>query len=392
MRFIEPTTMPASTIHPRTVPLWVHIWSVASFIATLTLLALGQLVTSFRAGMADPVWPTEPWYLLDNYKLDFGYLIEHTHRIMGFVVGLLVSVLTLSIWWNHPQPITRWLGSAAIVVMLLGYGDFHRGLMAQRGLSTADVELPLAAAGATAFGFLVALGIGFFGLMSGTPGSGLRILALLGLAAVMTQGLLGGFRVMLHELVGTDLAAVHGTFAQLVFGLLASLVVLTRSPTYAVPNGGPGGMMSPGLLSASVGLVALLYIQVAWGAVVRHEPTPLALRMHFLTAFLATGALVWVLRGIWADGESKTSLGSLPVVLLAFLAVQLILGVEAWMEKFGAYTLPELVPITVWNAAVRTLHALVGSGLIAAAVMTAVRLRRATGARHGPFIGLEGQT
>ncbi len=378
--------MPVNTPSLRTVPSWVHIWSIVSFVATLTLLALGQLVTSFRAGMADPVWPTEPWYLLDNYKLDFGYLIEHTHRIMGFAVGLLVSVLTLSIWWNHPQSATRWLGTVAIVVMLLGYGDFHQGLMAQRGLPTVDVELPLAAAGTTVFGFLVALGIGLFGFMSGTLGSELRILALLGLAAVMTQGLLGGFRVMLHDLVGTDLAAVHGTFAQLVFGLLASLVVLT-SPSHAVPIAGPRG-----LLGASVALVLLLYVQVAWGAVVRHEPTPLALRMHFLTAFLATGALVWVLRGIWADGKTKAFLGRMPVVLLAFLTLQLILGVEAWMEKFGSYTLPELVPITVWNAAIRTLHALVGSGLIAAAVMTTVRLRQATAVRRDPLSGLEGQT
>ena len=68
-------TDPAEPARP--VPRWLHAWAVLAAAATLLLLALGQMVTSFRAGMADPVWPTEPWYLFSNYKLDFGYLVEH---------------------------------------------------------------------------------------------------------------------------------------------------------------------------------------------------------------------------------------------------------------------------------------------------------------------------
>jgi heme A synthase len=367
--------MTDTTEPTRPVPFWVHAWSVLSLVATLTLLALGQMVTSFRAGMADPIWPTEPWYLFENYKLDFGYLIEHTHRIMGFGVGALVAVLTLGIWWSDPRPAARWVGLAGLVALLAGFGDFHRGLMDQRGVPTAEIRLPVAAVGTTLGGLLVALGVAVSGCLSGTRGWGLRFVALAGLVAVMTQGLLGGFRVLLNELVGTDLAAVHGTFAQVVFGLLASLVILTGRPKPTLHDGG-----ATGLLGWSVGLVALLYVQVAWGAVVRHDPIPLALRMHFLTAFLATGVAVWVLSGVWTHPGAKASLGCLPRVLTGLLAVQLILGVEAWMEKFGSYTLPELVPITEWNAAIRTLHALVGSGLVAAAVMTAVRLKQAMGA------------
>ena len=47
----------------------------------------------------------------------------------------------------------------------------------------------------------------------------------------MIQGLFGGFRVMLNELVGTDLATVHGIFAQVVFCLLISIAVLTGRPS-----------------------------------------------------------------------------------------------------------------------------------------------------------------
>ena len=50
----------------------------------------------------------------------------------------------------------------------------------------------------------------------GVKNAGLRLLGTAALIAVMIQGLLGGFRVKLNDLVGTDLAAVHGIFAQVV--------------------------------------------------------------------------------------------------------------------------------------------------------------------------------
>jgi hypothetical protein len=58
------------------------------------------------------------------------------------------------------------------------------------------------------------------------------------------------------------------------------------------------------------------------------------------------------------------------------LALQLVLGVEAWMAKFGQYTLPELVKITTQYAVIRTAHALVGSCLLATGVVIALRLGR----------------
>ena len=80
-------------------------------------------------------------------------------------------------------------------------------------------------------------------------------------------------------------------------------------------------------------------------------------------AFLATGIVVWVLRTVFADSAARARAGWTAPVLAMLIAVQLVLGVEAWMAKFGTYTLPELVPVTVENATTRTLHALVGSGV-----------------------------
>ena len=56
-----------------------------------------RFVTSFRVGMADPIWPTEPWYLATNFKVDFGYLVEHFHRIVAWSIGVLGLVLTFGL-------------------------------------------------------------------------------------------------------------------------------------------------------------------------------------------------------------------------------------------------------------------------------------------------------
>src|SRR5437868_6923037 len=185
---------------PRPVPRWLHVWAIACVVATLLLLCLGQMVTSFRAGMADPVWPTEPWYLFSNYKLDFGYLVEHSHRIAAFTVGGLVIVLAFGLWWTEPRAAARWAGAVGLVVLVAGFGEFHRGLMAQRSVPPAEVLLPLAAVGITAAGLVLVLGAAVSGLLQRVGGAGVRLLGVAALAAVMVQGLLGGFRVMLNVL------------------------------------------------------------------------------------------------------------------------------------------------------------------------------------------------
>ena len=63
--------------------------------------------------------------------------------------------------------------------------------------------------------------------------------------------------------------------------------------------------------------------------------------------------------------------------------LQIVLGVEAWMAKFGSYTLPELVTITTQYATIRTAHALVGSGLLATALVHCPATGQADGhSRH----------
>lgn len=97
---------------------WLHGWSVLTVLATLVLLGLGSAVTNFKAGMADEVWPTSPVALFQSSPeqlADVRWVIEHSHRLAGYVVGCLAIGLAVWLWTARPTPWLPWLGTAALV-------------------------------------------------------------------------------------------------------------------------------------------------------------------------------------------------------------------------------------------------------------------------------------
>ena len=54
-----------------------------------------------------------------------------------------------------------------------------------------------------------------------------------------------------------------------------------------------------------------------------------------------------------------------------------MLGVEAWMGQYAGTLPPELQPVTVGSTLVRTLHVLVGAGVLATSVVAAMQAYRA---------------
>lgn len=339
---------------------WLRIWSWLTLTAIFVLFILGQLVTSFQAGMADPLWPTEPWYLLliDWREPSPGYLIEHSHRIVGFLVGGLTAVLTLGLWWTHPRWTSRGLALVLWLLLLTAYGQFHAALLAQRQATPEAVQWPRLPTALTLLAAVLYAAMAAWDAIRKVPGSAARLLGLLSLLAVMIQGLLGGFRVLWDALAGTDLAAVHGVFAQCVLGLLTATAFLTCvMPTKAE------------LFAADVhrfryrsALFALMvFVQIVLGAWLRHHIDPLAQRLHVLTAFAVFGAAVWLGTQLLAVKGAWRSVRYLSIAVAVVLTVQVYLGVESWMVRYGAGVPPELAPNTVVSAAWRTAHALTGS-------------------------------
>jgi hypothetical protein len=280
---------------------------MATVAATAVLLLVGAVVTTFRVGMADPIWPTAPWHLLliSWEEPKPGFLIEHTHRAVGYLVGCFVIVLALGLWVAHTP---RWL----------------------------------------------------------------KTLGILALGCVVVQGLLGGFRVFLNALLGPNLAAIHGLFAQVVFSLLVSLAVLT-SPRFAV-QALPVEESRPLRLLAA-GLVTCTLAQLTWGVLLRHLHGAFPPRAHLLTAFAVVGLAVW-LTAAAASRPAAWEFLRAPLVLLGVcLVLQLALGVEAWMSK-AVITEEDFTPLTISQAAIRTGHVLVGAVILATTVTVSLLVWR----------------
>jgi hypothetical protein len=119
-------------------------------------------------------------------------------------------------------------------------------------------------------------------------------------------------------------------------------------------------------------LAGLAFLQLVWGAALRHVPSPLVQRGHLLTAFAVVGVAAWLVRAALADPAARPRLATAAWLLVALLAVQVMLGVEAWMGKFAAGGLGELAAVTRSQAVVRTAHVLVGTGVLAASFVLAL--------------------
>src|SRR6266581_8717775 len=91
-------------------------------VATLLLICSGGMVTSKNVGLAVPDWPTTFGYnmfLFPVSKWVGGILFEHTHRLIGSVVGFLTIILAVWLWLREDRPWVRSLGVIALGGVIL---------------------------------------------------------------------------------------------------------------------------------------------------------------------------------------------------------------------------------------------------------------------------------
>src|SRR5215469_573619 len=100
----------------------LHFIAVLTTGATFLLIFMGGLVTSHRAGMSVPRWPTSYGYNMFLFPPRLwigGIFYEHTHRLMGTVVGTLSIVLAIWAWRVETRPWVRWLATSTLVAVVL---------------------------------------------------------------------------------------------------------------------------------------------------------------------------------------------------------------------------------------------------------------------------------
>jgi heme A synthase len=295
-------------------PRWLNVWAVVTVLATVPLLLLGAEVTSRGVGMADQVPLRTPWHILtlDLHEYGLGFVIEHSHRTAGWLVGMCTILMAFSLWFKEPRRWLRWLGTAALL-------------------------------------------------------------------AVISQGVLGIFRVQLNALFGRQIALVHGCFAQLVFALLMSIALFTTRSWSAAPSGELVVDDGRRLRFWSVVVAVLLYVQIVLGSVVRHTAAPVGPRLHLMTAFVTVAAVIWLVRLTMELPVRETPLSFLVLVMPVVLVAQLFLGVEAWLGKFfdpRTSLWSQIRPLMDDPSLFRSLHYLFGALLFSDAVLVALWAHR----------------
>jgi cytochrome c oxidase assembly protein subunit 15 len=257
--------------------------------ATLVLVVFGGLVTNSGSALAVPDWPTSfghnmflyPWSLMVG-----GIFYEHSHRLLGALVGLLTLGLAALLWPAGGR--LRALGLTALAVVVV------QGILG--GLRVILVEPMLAIVhGCLAQAFLALLAGIVLATWPAAPASAVeRSTRLLGLG---TAGL-----VYLQIVFGALLT--HAGWLQP--HLAGALAVFAIAPVLAARLRRSG---DPVAAPVAMALAVLLVVQLVLGAgslVARSLPeltTPLALTLpvaHRLAAGLLLSASLVLAVRVWA--------------------------------------------------------------------------------------------
>jgi heme a synthase len=103
---------------------WPHRLAVLLVCATFPLIWVGGLVTTTQAGMAVPDWPSTYGYNLFLYPISTWLLgpwdlfIEHGHRLLGALVGLITICVAIAIWKNDDRTWVRVFSLLALIAVI----------------------------------------------------------------------------------------------------------------------------------------------------------------------------------------------------------------------------------------------------------------------------------
>lgn len=334
-------------------PHWTAIVATA---ATWPLLFVGGLVTTYKVGMAVPDWPTTfgiNMFVYDFMNAPWGVYVEHTHRLLGTVVGL--GCIALAAGFTTAGGRRAWRPVLAAVTA--------GAALAAAWIGATDVSPFLAAIVA-----LAGTGVALAAWFAAVERKALPALGWLALALVIAQGALGGYRVRLNS---TDLAAVHGCTGQAFFAVMVSLCVVTGR----VWSGGGRHRGGGAIRWAAAGVALMVYGQIVIGALLRHRSLGLASHAGYavlvLLAVLGLAAVLLAGRRRWPELAPSAAAAAVLVV------VQVGLGVASWwvLRPFDGIARP----VDRVDALVRTAHQANGALLLAATVVLALRAFRHLG-------------
>ena len=232
---------------------------------------------------------------------------------------------------------------------------------------------------------LIASTVGFlilvlaFWLWRAEPRRWVRRLGYVALAAVITQGILGGITVLWY--LPDPISIAHAGLAQIVFCLTAAIALFSSRSWARAASQSPD---DPMLRRLTIVTTAWIYVQILLGAIMRHTDAGLAIpdfplafgrlipphwdpkiAIHFahrVGALIATVAIVATAAHVFYHHRRSGKLTRPAVLLLVLLALQITLG---------AYTV-----LTARHYIINSLHVLTGASVLVTSLVLALRAHR----------------
>ena len=212
------------------------------------------------------------------------------------------------------------------------------------------------------------------------PRQGVRRLGYIALAAVVTQGILGGITVLWY--LPDPISIAHASLAQIVFCLTVTIALLV-SRGWADERRMP--VRDPLLQRLTVATTAWIYVQILIGATMRHTDAGLAIpdfplafghlvppswdakiAIHFahrVGAVVASALIAAAAGHVLYHHRRHRELVRPSILLLVLLAAQVTLG---------AYTI-----LTAKHYIINSLHVVTGASVLATSLVLTLRTHRA---------------
>lgn len=206
--------------------------------------------------------------------------------------------------------------------------------------------------------------------LSWRRGGVMRLAAIATLIAISLQGVMGGIRVIE---VSREWAMAHGIWGQLCF-CLAAVCALMASSGWNDRRRSIEVSRGPGIRRLGIAACLVVFLQLGFGAALRHFGGNYALVAHLLWAMVVLFLLGWLAMWVMAECADRAGLTRLGRVLGGLLLAQLLLGALAFVVTVMEVPASAFV---IW--AVPSAHVAVGALLLACCVLLTFALSRSPG-------------
>lgn len=327
----------SATATPSTVNRGLHRFTLLVCGVAFVMISAGGMVTSMDAGDAVPDWPLSYGSLLPPMVGNVFY--EHGHRMIGWLLGILIIAQTVWISRSDPRRWMRRCGIAALVgvCVLGGLGGLR--VMTISNPAVQDVMMS------------------FFGLF--------------GVTAVGTA------RVCI--------AIVHTMLAQSFLCFLA-FIALATSPAWITTQPGAADESAMRLRRLCWVTIGIILVQLLLGAIRRHTGTTMI--PHAIGAAAVAAHVILIFRRVMISFAGVAALVKTSGLMLALLGIQLVLGLYSWLlaesVRGKSDVRPSILGSETIGSAVLTSHLAIGAGILLCTVLLTAWTHRLWGLATDP--------